>query len=356
MNERIRVFLSGVVNDTNAQNLNCRALLEHLDPKRFDVRALTVYSGVLSAPQFRCFNYLIKYPARIWHPIRLIQGILWSDVAYLCKPEYWRLQQFLVWLFRKRAFRTIECAFIGTNLTKALAARGIAGSKQRLLEFLSFTAHVFSITESMREMNERAIGLRTCEQVLYLGVDVMRFKNDVSRSQLTDVAMIGSNLFYKGIDDFFLLARHFPNLTFHVIGSGMGKIVPTEEVHRLGLCNVICHGNESHEQLAEDLKSIQLHVLPSRAEGFPKVTLETAAAGVPSVVYDDYGAGEWIENGKSGFVVHTLDEMEVIVRDLLAHPEKLQPLANGARAMAWRFDWKVLVKDWEHVINELARR
>lgn len=47
MQRRIRVFLSGVVNDTNAQNLNCRALLEHLDPTRYEVRALTVYSGNL---------------------------------------------------------------------------------------------------------------------------------------------------------------------------------------------------------------------------------------------------------------------------------------------------------------------
>ena len=34
---RIRVFLGGYVNFLNAQNINCRALSEHLDKKRFEV-------------------------------------------------------------------------------------------------------------------------------------------------------------------------------------------------------------------------------------------------------------------------------------------------------------------------------
>lgn len=353
MQRRIRVFLSGVVNDTNAQNLNCRALLEHLDPTRYEVRALTVYSGNLSYPQFRDCNYPVRYPAKIWHPIRLLQGILWSDVAYLCKPEYWRLQRWCVRTFRKRAFRTIEGMMIGTNVTKSLAQRGVDGSRERLLEALTYTGHVFSITKAMRAVNERELGLKTDPRVLYLGVDSGAFANDVPRTRLTDVVMVGNNLFYKGLDDYFELARRLPELTFHVVGDGMGKVDPPAEVRRLGLTNVVCHGCETPERLAETLKGVQLHVFPSRAEGFPKVTLETAAAGVPSLVYGDYGADEWIASGENGFVVRTLDEMEGVVRDLLANPGKLQPLADGARAMARRFEWKVLVKDWERVIEEL---
>ena len=118
----------------------------------------------------------------------------------------------------------------------------------------------------------------------------------------------------------------------------------------MGLKNVNCHGTLNHQQLSQFLPTVQLHIFPSRAEGFPKVTLETAAAGVPSLVYDDYGADEWITTGKDGFVVKTLDEMKGVVQDLLDHPEKLQPLADNARAMAKRFDWSVVIKDWEREI------
>ena len=45
------------------------------------------------------------------------------------------------------------------------------------------------------------------------------------------------------------------------------------------------------------LKTVDLHILPSRNEGFPKVVLECAAAGIPSLLFSDYGAKEWMEGG-----------------------------------------------------------
>lgn len=351
--KKIKVFLSGIVNSTNAQNLNCLALAKHLDPEKFEVRALTVYSGNLELPKdFKC--YACWKPFKLWHALQLARGILWSDVAYLCKPELWKLQRFLIRMLHKKAFKTIEGAFIGTNIDKALALKSIAGSKKALLESLTFTGNTYSITEAMKVVNEKAIGLKTKDKVLYLGAETEQFRNDIKREKLTDVAIIGGNLFYKGLNDFFELAKRFSQLSFHVIGSGMGKVDPKVEVERLGLKNVVCHGSLSHTELAEVLKGIQLHIFPSRAEGFPKVTLETAAAGVPSLVYNDYGASEWIAHNESGFVVKTLDEMAGVVQRLVSEPALLQKVSEGARAMAKRFDWKVLVKDWEREIEAIA--
>lgn len=350
--KKIKVFLSGIVNSTNAQNLNCLALARHLDKSKFEIRTLTVYSGDLPVEKIEGVKYLpIRYPAKIWHPLQLICGILWADVSYLCKPEYWKLQRWLVRTFRKKAFKTIEGAFIGTNLEKALA---LDGTVEGVRQSLEFTGNTYSITAAMRPVNEKSIGLKTNEKVLYLGAETGLFANNVPRERLTDVAMIGGNLFYKGLGDFFELAKRFPQLHFHVVGSGMGKVSPSDEVARLGLKNVTCHGNLSHGKMAKLLQNIQLHIFPSRAEGFPKVTLETAAAGVPSVVYGDYGANEWIATGKDGFVVNTVDEMAGAIQDLLTHPEKLQPLADNARALAKRFDWKVLVKDWERATEDMT--
>ena len=349
---RIKVFLSGIVNSTNAQNLNCLALARHLDKSKFEVRTLTVYSGNLPTERIGGVKYLsVHYPAKIWHPLQLVRGILWADVSYLCKPEYWRLQRLILRLFHKKAFKTVEGAFIGTNLEKALA---LDGTIESVRESLEYTGNTYSITAAMRPVNEKAIGLKTKDKVLYLGAETEVFANSEPREKLTDVSMIGSNLFYKGLTDFLELARRFPQLHFHVVGSGMGKVSPADEVARFGLKNVICHGNLSHDKLAELLKRIQLHIFPSRAEGFPKVILETAAAGVPSLVYGDYGADEWITTGKDGFVVNTIDEMAAVVQDLLNNPAKLQPLADNARVMATRFDWKFLVGDWERAIEEVA--
>ena len=113
----------------------------------------------------------------------------------------------------------------------------------------------------------------------------------------------------------------------------------------------------NHAQIAELLNEMDLHIFPSRSEGFPKVTLETAAMGVPSVVYGDYGASEWITiSGKNGFVVDTIDEIEAVVKNLQQHPNSLILWAKEAIKLAKSFDWKVLVKDWEKVIETVYNK
>lgn len=349
MKKRIKVFLGSYGNMTQAQCLNCRALAQHLDKSKFDVAIRTVYSGDLSTEPLKgARQFFVRYPAKIWAPIQFIRGLLWADIIYAPSPERWRWVRFAIKYLGKKAFKTIEGAFIGTNITKAVA---LEGSVENVVESISYTGNTYSITEAMISVNKESIGLLSKDTVLYLGVDTDGFKNDVPRTKLTDIAIIGSNLFYKGLDDFFEVARRFLQLNFHVIGSGMGKVDPAAEIERLGLKNCRAHGSLDHKKLAELLNSIQLHIFPSRAEGFPKVTLETAAAGVPSVVYSDYGAEEWITTDKDGFVVKTIDEIAAVVDDLLAHPEKLQPLADNARALANSFDWRVRVKDWEREIE-----
>ena len=93
---------------------------------------------------------------------------------------------------------------------------------------------------------------------------------------------------------------------------------------------------------------------PSRCEGFPKVTLECASAGVPCIVYGDYGASEWINTGKDGFVINTLEEAKTIIEDLVANPDKVKELSKNAVELGRRFDWKNVIKDWEYEIDKLA--
>lgn len=367
MARKIKVFLSGVVNSTNAQNLNCRALMKYLDPEKFEVRALAVYSGNLDLPdgtprrvgRSRLANafysapkafYPVRYPAKIWHAIQLVRGILWSDVAYLCKPEHWKLQRFFCRLFGKRSFKTVEASLIGTNIDNALRAHG---SQRETREFDSYTGSTYAISRWMRLANEKFCGLKTKPEPLYIGVDSRRFANDVVPARLTSVVMIGSNLFYKGIEDYFALANVCPNLTFHIVGSGLGKIDPAEEIRKRGLKNVIAHGSLSHEKLAELLKSVQLHVFPSKAEGFGKVTFETAAAGVPSVVYGCYGAREWIDSWHDGIVVDSFDEMVSAVQRLAGDSELLRALSSEARKLAEAWDWKNKIGPWARAIEDV---
>jgi len=350
--EKIKVFLSGIVNSTNAQNLNCLALARYLNKSKFEVLTLTVYSGDLPVERIEGVQYLpIRYPAKIWYPLQLMRGILWADISYLCKPEYWKLQRWLVKTFKRKSFGTVEGVYTGIAKDRAIEA---FGSEAGIREFHAFRAKSFAITRSMVEKNKQLVGLPDQDGILYLGTDYDEFAvEDRKVDRLTDVILIGADLKRKGINDYLVLAKKFPQIRFHVAGGAVGGDDYKTQCERSGLKNVIFHGPVTHSELKELLKDVQLHIFPSRAEGFPKVTLETAAAGVPSVVYDDYGACEWIASGKNGFVVKTVEEIAAIVKDLIDHPEKLQPLSDNARVLAKQFDWSMRIGDWEKTLTTL---
>lgn len=351
---KTKVFLGAFVNYTNAQNLNCLALAEHLDKSKYEVLTCVGYSGDLPSEDIPGVRYLrMRYPAKIWRPLCFLRGLLWCDVAYLPKPENWQWCRFWLRLLRKQAFKTVEGVFSGVAYQRAME---LEKSETGVVESLTYTGHTYSITRSMIERNREILGLQTSDHVLYLGSEAKQFENTCIRTQLADVILIGADLERKGVRDYFELAGRFPQLKFHIVGGGVGTLDPVPECQRLGLSNVVCHGRLAHDDLANLLRTVQLHVFPSRAEGFPKVTLECAAAGVPSLVYGDYGADEWITTGKDGFVVSTVDEMAQVIQGLLDHPERLESLADNARQLAKRFDWNVLVKDWENVIDSLTVR
>jgi len=167
--------------------------------------------------------------------------------------------------------------------------------------------------------------------------------------------MIGNDLNRKKASEFIQMALAFPDLSFHIVGGNdiNGQTV-SDYLRKVKATNVIYHGMLDHTQLSALLEQMDLMFFPSRSEGFPKVMLETACAGIPTLCYDDYGAQEWISSGKNGFVVSTFEEAQAVIQDLIDNPEQLHELSKNAIELGKRFDWKVLVKDWEMEIERIA--
>ena len=351
--KKIKVFLAAYINSTNAQNLNCRALAEHLDPDKFNVSAMKLYSGTLpidaKLSKIKLFN--VFYPSKLSKYIAHIQGILWADIIYLPNTENSQLYIFIIRLLKRKSFKTIEGIFQEQAISNA---KKQFGSLKNMLYFLSKFDRVFSITKFMKDYNYKKVGIKSEDKILYLGSNTKYFTNEHKKiSELSDVVFIGNDFIRKGIFDFLEIAEGFPQIRFHIVGTGNGRIDIKKEIENRSLSNIRFHGGLRHNELKKLLEEVQLHVLPSRSEGFPKVTLETAAAGVPSLVYDDYGAEEWITHNKNGFVVHTLAEMKETIKKLRENPKILQKTSQNAVQLAKRFDWESVVKEWEAVIEEL---
>ena len=352
---KIKIFLGAYINSTNAQNLNCLSLAQHLNKDEFEVFALHLFSGNLKnkpisgVKTFKCFSphKISKYFGYLW-------GIWNCDIAYLPKREIMGWNVFWLKLLRKKSFSTVEGILDKKNIESAITTRG---DYSKVIQSFNGFDRLYSITKFLSDYNEEHHKIVSEETPLYLGANITPFLNDEKIiSKLENVIYIGRLFERKGIYDILSIAETFPQLQFHIVGDGDQKESILKIIEDKVLENITLYGILDHVALGNLLKTMDLHILPSRSEGFPKVTLETAAAGVPSLLYSDYGATEWISHNQNGFVVKTYHEMLETLQSLIDKPEFLQLNSKNAIALAKQFDWNIVVKQWEMEISKLYKR
>ena len=340
--KKIKVFLGVYINYTNAQNLNCRAIAEHLNKDKFEVYALKVHFGdnkKYTLTSFNCFK-----PFHITQHFGFLWGILHCDIAYLPKhidTPVWVLK-LAKWL-KKPIFTTIEGNV--TDLGKPNLIELFRSQQKMKNHFIYFNA-VFGITQQLINSTHQVIKMR--ETPLFLGVDLNFFSHH-NKEKLSSIVFVGGLIKRKRVYEFIALAKLYPNIQFKIIGEG-----PEQQSFQNNLpTNVTFLGKLNHKEMDAVFSSSDLLFLPSKSEGFPKVILEAASAGVPSVVYDSYGASDWMDNKKNGFMVSTFNQVEELVNELLENPTLLHEVSNNTQELAHRFDWENIITDWENVIIDL---
>ncbi len=348
MKSKIRLFLGGFVNTSNAQNLNCRSIAKHLDKSKFEVHVLSVYSS----PTLKMDEVHIHkcyWPHRIFiYWVYFVQTLL-ADIVYLPKGNNLKYTSFLCRLFNKKSMTTIEGIFDNQAAKNAVKISG-----KDFIKYYHRFSQRYSITTFMKAYNRERHQLQTNSEILYLGTESSLFLNlNRPNSDLKKVIMIGNDLVRKGVFDYLDLASRFPDLEFHLVGSGNGKIDIEMELKNRELTNLVFHGFLDQSKIIELLSEIQLHILLSRSEGFPKAILENACAGIPSVVYGDYGAQEWISNGVNGFVVSDFNEAAQTLAKLKKEPNLLHAVSSNSIELGKSFDWTIKIKNWEKAFVSL---
>lgn len=338
-----KIFLGAYINNLNAQNINCLSLAKYLNKHKFEVYALTLYNEAnvnIDVKIFKCF-----YPFRFSKIIGFLWGIINCDIAYYPKhvsTPKWVL--IITKLLGKKMFTTIEINMCDLSKEKSLI--NAFGSQKKLCSHFKYFSNIFPITKYI--FDNASCGVSLNSKVLYLGVEKDNFSAEI-KEELKNIVFIGSLVRRKNIEEFCNLSKIFPNLNFHIIGNGPLM----KELKDTSSSNVIFHGLLRHDQLSIELGKMDLHILLSKCEGFPKVILETASAGIPSILYGDYGAKEWITNNKNGFLLNKKEEVAEKILELIKDPNLLISNSKEAVKLAHRFDWKNIINDWEEVINNL---
>ena len=342
-----KIFLGGLINVVNAQNINCYSLAKYLDKTKFKVYTLEdkskfSMSRISGVTIFSCGKHMF----RIQYILGLLWGIFKSDIIYLPKHQTTPIFCLRICkLLGKKVFTTIEgnmCDKSKVNMIDNF------GGKDKMLNHFSLISNIFGITKYI--IDNASCGVKLNNKPLYLGVDLLNFPKNRNVKQLNNIVFLGSLIIRKKVDEVLKLASYFQELNFHIVGDGPLK----ENLMLSTSSNVKFHSNIMPHDLNEFLLSMDLLFLPSRSEGFPKVILEAAASGVPSLVYSDYGANEWINNYINGFVVKSYTEVVNLIQQLIKSPILLQNNSREALLLSKKFAWEKLIKEWEKNIFELA--
>lgn len=169
---------------------------------------------------------------------------------------------------------------------------------ERLL--LRRTSGLVFVCEFERRAFAEKIGLGSVPNtVVYNGLWPEEFEPVFPRTDASDILFIGELRMLKGVDVLLdalaALKATGLELTAHIVGAGADRAAFEEQVKRLGLDHAVRFLGPMPAHKAFPLGRIL--VMPSRAESFPYVALEAAAAGMPIVASRVGGIVEMLPPG-----------------------------------------------------------
>jgi len=207
---------------------------------------------------------------------------------------------------------------------------------------------IVAISPFLAEIGRRLYGDKVV--VAPLGIDLPALKTR-STVDVTRFQVMGAGTAYdrKRPEVFLELASRFPRTDFTWYGEGELRSALVGEAKSRGLTNASFPGALRHEELLHQMTRAQLFVLPSRAEGVPKVTQEAAATGLPVIVFGFYETPS-VTNGVTGFVVWDDAELFERIGHLIENPAVAARMGARGAEMAVSWSWERVAPVWEAAI------
>jgi glycosyltransferase involved in cell wall biosynthesis len=240
--------------------------------------------------------------------------------------------------------------------------------RRRLYRFCRI---VHTVSEGLRrELVERGLPGKQIVSVLN-GVDCQRFAPAGDRRLARcwvglpeDAVVLGSvgrfiatKRYPMLIEAFEALAERHPRLHLLILGDGgperdrvMARIGASPQRAR-----ITAAGHQADP--APWYQAMDLMVMPSSHEGLANALLEAMASGVPALAHAACGAGEVIEDGRTGFLRHLDDSSSLAteVERLLEMSGSPDDLGMAARSAATeRFSLASMVENYSRLYHRVA--
>jgi glycosyltransferase involved in cell wall biosynthesis len=348
--------------NVNAQNLNARNLLSRFGRESCEWRCVSYGQpdpAVSSNPAVTVTR-LARWRAWPWHLALLYQqsadaifypGIEWFDRIGLQWRERTRRSIPVIATLEGLAGSAEREVRLSVMAGHPVHCNRVTDATIERIDYVLRRAdHIVAISPFLARVAREFYGDKC--SVLPLGVDLAMFApGGLPKTRNKRVICIGNVRPHKRPQVFLSLAASFPDTQFRWIGEGDQRAAMVAETARRGLRNLDFPGAFTRARIANALRMADVFVMPSWAEGVPKVTQEAAASGLPCIVFGYYETPSVID-GQNGYVVWSDAELTRRLGELLNDFNLCQNMGSRGREMALAWDWSIVAPQWErHLVK-----
>ncbi|WP_409439069.1 glycosyltransferase family 4 protein [Psychromonas sp. GE-S-Ul-11] len=304
---------------------------------------------------------------------------------------YWLLRVIVWGFFNHRQFDVIHChqgkfgAFVGCCLARLFKKPILikVGNSNQFMDFKALKAKKFVgpiMANFVLKTNPTVVAIT---DVIAQNCKDFGFNNIINIPNSIDTNLIGKqqyadqsvqkdndviNLFYHGrlesikkvdvlMESFALLAAEYPNIHFHLIGSGSVLASAKDYIKQQGLeSKVTFHGEVSDPVVF--IQQFDVFVNASEAEGFSNSLLEALLAGKVLVSTPVSGASDAICLGKNGYISDSFKAEDIknsTIKGIQLHKQDTESIKQfSAQLIADNFTVEVIAEQYLALYKKLT--
>ncbi|MCA9252473.1 MAG: glycosyltransferase family 4 protein [Phycisphaerales bacterium] len=335
---RTKVLVVGPVTAVGGIGQVARMSVGAMDAKRFDIATCDTTKDT---PEDR------SLATALWSHVRRLGNLIHGIRKH--QPDLVHLHTCSYLTFYRTLIDVMVCRCMGRNYVLHIHGglfdeflASLRGWKKALVSnALRHAGRVIVLGHCWRtNLMRRVAGMDIAVLPNAIELAVEPSKGDAAET-LRGVAFVGDLSEPKRPEDLIVAYAALPSpmrkaFPLHIVGGGtpLRKGRLRSLAMRLGIEDrVIFHGSLAHERVTRLLRSVDLFVLPSRAEGQPIALMEAMAARAASIVTGVGAIPETVTDGVEARVINPCNPLQLAnaMRDLLPNADKRRSMGHAAR-------------------------
>jgi glycosyltransferase involved in cell wall biosynthesis len=222
---------------------------------------------------------------------------------------------------------------------------------------------IFAVSEfTKRRLVAKGVYQKSVE-VIYNGINLGEFDFSCKKDTVPSVCYIGRLVKTKKADVLIraiaLLKKDFPNLECKIVGQGEERKNLEELTDKLGVKDKVCFLGfiKDAKEVRRIMKASTVFCIPSVAEGFGIVLIESMASGTPYVCSNIEVLKEITENGKGGLLFEKNNEKDLAKKLmlLLKNKREYEKKVKEGKTFVKKYQWCEIALIVENLYKEAIK-